>query len=1071
MPVPVRSLAELREVVDPDIALAELLGTEFWHSPYPMTLVSRDLRILRSNDAFAEMVGRSVKELAGMAVNELTHPEDVLPGERAAAAVLRSAAPTWLEKRYLRPDGECVWARLHLSVLRSPSGRTDCLLVQAIQVTQEQQLKQRLLALSQLRKALAETNEAMLRASNPEGLAKLVCQLAVEHGGLRMAWVGVVDGQGWLRPVASFGATQRYFQGLRISVRPDVPEGQGPVGAAARDGVPAVFQDVKQDERFRPWVRRAGAAGFRSVAALPLPGAIGQQAVLAVYASQPNFFDDEALELLERLAANLDFAWTSLTHRDKERRARIELERSQRTLLDLFDNTGVISALLDSDLTVVRVNPAMCRLLGSSPGQLVGRRLTDLLHAGDHEHLRKALARPKSGARHQSQLVRIYRRDGSEAWLAMSVNRIPSETEAQFRLIWQAQDVTPLQEAEQALQRRSAQQAAVAELGQQALRSPDLDDLLQSAVEVVALQLDLTAAAAYSWNADTETLVQCAGVGYPPGADTTLAADNRSQSGYTLCQGEAVVCNDTEAETRFQTSPLAQSMGMRSGVTVVIQGHDGPWGILGAVSATPHAFSSEDVSFLQGVSSILASALVRQRMEEQLQVQALHDPLTNLPNRTLLMDRIEMALNRMRRSRRPVTLMFVDLDRFKVINDSLGHSTGDLVLQRVAERLSASVRPNDTVARFGGDEFVILSEDARSEATAMKIAERLVRSVERPIDAGGDEVVVSSSIGVAVTNDPGASGDDLLRDADIAMYHAKSGGGRSALRFTASMREVFSDRLRLESELRRAFEQRNLTLLYQPCVDLRSGRIVGAEALIRWEHPTRGLILPADFIPLAEESGAILEIGNWVLNEACQQAARWTALRPAENLEISVNLSTRQLHDPECAKRVQRALSRAKIQPQQLCLEITETAVLADSASSVVSLQQLSRLGINIALDDFGTGYSSVSHLKRFPLSQLKIDKGFVGSVDSDPRDVAIVAGLIKLAHEVGVTVVAEGVERPEQLKLLKRLHCDRGQGFLMAPPVTAEEFGGLWLEGARLTCPAPAAKAGSPAAPAAAAR
>jgi len=318
--------------------------------------------------------------------------------------------------------------------------------------------------------------------------------------------------------------------------------------------------------------------------------------------------------------------------------------------------------------------------------------------------------------------------------------------------------------------------------------------------------------------------------------------------------------------------------------------------------------------------------------------------------------------------------------------------------------------------------------------------------VEAPIVVAGQEVVVTASVGVRTTGEVTDTAEDLLRDADIAMYQAKSAGGQRALEFTAAMGDVFGYRVRLEADIHRAISRGEFEVYYQPMVDLERGRIMGAEALIRWNHPERGLVPPSDFIPLAEETGLIREIGSWVLREACAACVRWAELMPETEPLVSVNLSTRQLLDPQLVNVIADTLQTQGLAPAWLCMEVTETALLADSLAANSVLDGIHALGVQLALDDFGTGYSSVAHLKRFKLDHLKLDKAFIDNVDSDPKDAAIVSGLIQLAHAVGLTAVAEGVETAGQLAALRRLGCDVAQGYLMSRPVPARDFQKLWV-------------------------
>jgi len=425
----------------------------------------------------------------------------------------------------------------------------------------------------------------------------------------------------------------------------------------------------------------------------------------------------------------------------------------------------------------------------------------------------------------------------------------------------------------------------------------------------------------------------------------------------------------------------------------------------------------------------------RKQAELELSHLALHDTLTGLPNRALFLDRLGLALRRTERRSGSVAVLFGDLDRFKVVNDSLGHDAGDRLLVDVAGRIGAALRPADTVARFGGDEFTILCEDIAGEIEAATIAQRIVDVFRDPFVLEDGEVFLATSLGIAIARGPGDRAEDLIRDADAAMYRAKERGkGRYEI-FDEAMRADAVARLETESALRRALERGELRLHYQPEIDLATGATSGFEALVRWEHPLRGLLGPAAFIPLAEETGLIVGIGEWVLREACTEAARWP-----QPLTLSVNLSARQLAQHDLVAMVRRALSETQTDPAKLCLEITESAVMESGAATTAQLRALKSLGVRLAIDDFGTGFSSLAHLRRFPVDVLKIDGTFVSGLGREPQDASIAAAVISLAHALGLQTVAEGVETDEQLDILKQLGCDLGQGYLFAPPRPADE-------------------------------
>ncbi len=424
----------------------------------------------------------------------------------------------------------------------------------------------------------------------------------------------------------------------------------------------------------------------------------------------------------------------------------------------------------------------------------------------------------------------------------------------------------------------------------------------------------------------------------------------------------------------------------------------------------------------------------------QLRHLATHDPLTGLPNRVLLDDRMAQAIAHADRDRRSFALLACDLDRFKMVNDSLGHRAGDELLQEVARRLSAVVRTTDTVARFGGDEFVLVVDSIDGPAGAERTAAAVIEALLAPVRIAGIDIHATPSIGIAVYPFDGTSIDALLAHADAAMYAAKERGRGNAQRYSAGMRLGVENSVQMESDLHAALAAKQFELYYQPKVDTQSGLVRSAEALIRWVHPERGVVSPAQFIPLAEECGLIGAIGEWVIREACRQARAWQQ-SGVPKLRVSVNLAASQFRDSNLVDTIRRALDDADLDARYLEVELTETAVMTNPEQSVLILEQLSAMGVLVSVDDFGTGYSSMSYLRRFPIDKLKIDRVFIDEIVSRHEDASIVRAIVSLAHSLHLKVVAEGVETPEQLDFLKAAGCDEYQGFHFSRPLPAADF------------------------------
>jgi diguanylate cyclase (GGDEF)-like protein len=457
------------------------------------------------------------------------------------------------------------------------------------------------------------------------------------------------------------------------------------------------------------------------------------------------------------------------------------------------------------------------------------------------------------------------------------------------------------------------------------------------------------------------------------------------------------------------------------------------------------SFQDDHRFILQALTSVAATALANAEFQERLAFQAFHDPVTQLPNRALFLDRLRHAQERMARLSTMYALVFIDLDRFKVVNDSLGHAAGDDLLVQVAGRLQGSLRLGDTLGRFGGDEFVALLEDLNSEPEALAVAERLLASLSEPMCLGERQIIVTASAGVVLGNGTHLGPEECIREADVAMYRAKARGGGCFEVFHHELERGALPRLDLEIDLRRAISEGELEVHYQPVMRTR-GPVVGVEALVRWRHPQRGLVSPGEFIPLAEETGLILPLGRFVLEQACRQVGEWQRLHPElSGLVASVNLSPRQFRQADLDRQVAAALERSGLAPGSLCLEVTEGVMVEDVEAATSTLNGLKALGVSISVDDFGTGYSSLSYLKRFPLDYVKIDRSFVAGLD-EKVDSEIVRSVIRLAAAIGISVVAEGVETAEQLDRLEALGCPLVQGFFLARPQPAADIEALLL-------------------------
>ena len=669
---------------------------------------------------------------------------------------------------------------------------------------------------------------------------------------------------------------------------------------------------------------------------------------------------------------------------------------------DAFEHAIVPMALIAPDGKYLRVNRALCELTGRPAEAFVGTSWQLVTHPVDIDvvlaHERAALDGGPPAFRAESRLVR---RDGEVVWTVQSRVLTSDADGGPLYFVAQFEDITERKRMEAALRERERFSR----------------DVLDSLVAPTAV-LD---------------------------ADGTIVAVNRAWRRFGE-RGEADPGTTGPGANYLQVCERAgsvEALAAAEGIRAILGGNrdefdmDYPCHPPGA-----EGWYSLRVTPLSGVDHGAVVCHIdisdRKRSETQLIEQAVVDPLTGLPNRRSFVERLTEA--QAGPGGRDLAVLFLDLDRFKVVNDSLGHQSGDRLLAAVGARLQEAIRPTDLVARFAGDEFAVLCRGVRSEAESVAIAERLANAVSVPFSVDGDDVYVTASTGIALAAE-GLSPEDLLRAADTAMYRAKR-WARPHQVFDEAMRVRSAERLSMESALHRALERGEFRLHYQPAVSIVDGSVVGVEALLRWDHPERGLVLPAEFIPVAEDSGLIVPIGRWVLEEACRQADRWQ--RFGRETWLSLNLSAHQLTAPGLVEEVEAALETTSTDAARLHLEITESALMADTEGAARVIRSLKRLGVRVSIDDFGTGYSSLSHLKRLAVDTLKIDRSFVDGLGREPENTAIVMAVLGMAQSLGLSVVAEGVETEEQLAALRDLGCTTAQGFLFARPQPPDSVGRL---------------------------
>ncbi|GHC78892.1 hypothetical protein GCM10007320_19690 [Pseudorhodoferax aquiterrae] len=956
------------------------------------------------------------------------HPEDAGRIHAALDAALAGAEDTWTDSfRLQREDGVVVPVSSRAYLIRNAAGRVRRMVGGLADVTLRLQADRELARLSRAQHMLSACNETLIRAESEAGLLRGVCRISVDIGGYAMAWVGYAhdDAGRTIEVMAHAGDDADFMKGIPMSWAEDGPNGRGPAARTVRSGEVVIVADIAEDPSFAPWLDEALASGFRGVACLPLRDRQRTFGFFYLYAPDVVQIGRDEIALLQELANNLAFGIRNLQTEQRQRRlhaAVLQVAAAVSTSTgDAFFRTmaqhmaqavgaraAFVGRLHTPERQTVRSIAAVVdgAFRENAEFALIGTPAEPLLH--QPSCYTETLPQPSPamacalGSWRPAAYAGVRLEDSAGGLLGMLVtlfDQRPPDVELVLSTmqIFAARVGAELERQEQ--DRRLRRQASLLDLAQDAIVVCGMDHQV--------LFWSQGAERLYGWR------------GSEVGADFRVTRLQHDRGAFEQA------LRDVHARGEW-AGELVQKR--RDGSTVTVGAR---WTLVRDEEGAP-----------ESVLAIHTDITARKAAEREIQQLAFYDPLTQLPNRLLLMDRLQHALATEHRSGRGGALMFIDLDNFKTLNDTLGHGMGDLLLQQVAGRLQDSVRESDTVARLGGDEFVVMLEDLGQDDQAVaqharQIGEKILAALNTPFALAGNEHLSTCSIGIAPFHGHSGGVLELLKQADIAMYQAK-GAGRNTLRFfDPGLQAAVTARAALEADLRVALAQNALTLHYQPQVDA-DGRVTGVEALVRWQHAERGDIAPAEFIPLAEDTGLIMQLGRWVLRQACFQLARWAQHPATAGLNMAVNVSPRQFRHPDFVAQCASVLARTRADGRRLKFELTEGLLVEDMEGTAAKMAALQAHGVGFALDDFGTGYSSLAYLRRLPLDQIKIDQSFVRALGCDANNEAIVRTIIGLAKSLGLQVMAEGVETAAQRDFLLREGCRDYQGYLFSRSLPA---------------------------------
>ena len=898
--------------------------------------------------------------------------------------------------------------------------------------------------------ALSQCNKAIVHCVSEEDLFLQICRAAVQFGGMKMAWVGLLDSESrMLQPVASFGDDTEYLKDIIISVDADSPFGRGPSGTAGRESQPYWCQDFMIDPIAIPWHQRAARAGWAASASLPLHREGIVFGVFTLYSGEINFFDELARDLLVEMASDISFALDNFSRESQHKLAEEALRASEERFKTMFVQAPFGIALIDSLAgRIYEVNPRFAEIAGRSTEEITNIDWLQITHPDDVQADLENMALMNAGKINGFQMEKRYLHpDGTAVWVDMTIVPFKVEDKAHPRHLCMIQDITERRKAETSIAFLNRVYALLSGINSLIVRVHDRDELFREAcriaVEAGGFRMSLIAILDKS----SMELVPVATAGKDDelmtginGLMSSSVDTAKTMVAWAIREKRAVVSNDSQSDPRVLLGKKYAESGVRSQAVLPLIVSDEAIGVIALYAGEIGFFQEDEMRLLTELAGDIAFAIDHIDKLERLNYLAYYDVLTGLANRSLFHERVAQYMRSAVSGGHKLAICLIDLERFKSINDSLGRTAGDALLKQVAEWLTQKTGDANLLARIDADHFALVMPEVTQDGDLARLVEKTMEAfLQHPFHLNDAVFRIGVKVGIALFPDDGGDADTLFRNAEAALKKAKASGERY-LFHTQKMTEAVSSKLTLENQLRQALDNEEFVLYYQPKVNLVSGKVTSAEALIRWNDPRTGLVPPARFIPILEETGLIYEVGRWALRKAIEDYLRWRAAGMAA-VRIAVNVSPLQLRNRGFIAEIEQKIGIDAHAAAGLELEITESLIMADVRHSITSLQAIRAMGITIAVDDFGTGFSSLSYLAKLPVDTLKIDRSFVIDMTAGPEGLALVSTIINLAHSLNLKVVAEGVETVEQSRLLRLLNCDEIQGFLFSKPVPSDVF------------------------------